>query len=113
MGTSEQKAVGAALAEIGRIDSTVSSTIDASNAQLANIVDAIKGIGNLHAASKMYVDNKDKELHAIMDAKEALVWGQVNTNKNDIQHLSNSLRNTGMSPSNGGNVPLVMLGTVR
>lgn len=113
MRSNEQKSFGALIAELGSIGSDISTTINDSNKKLESIITTLNSVGNLHAASKIYVDTKDKELHDMMVAKEALVWGQVNTNKNDIQHLSNSLRNTGMSPSNGGNVPLVMLGTVR
>lgn len=94
-------------------ESGIVAKMEETNKKLEEVAKTIQQIGDLHAASVQYVDGKDKELHTIMDAKEALVWGQVNKNKNDITVIRNSLQNSSMSPSRNENVPVVMLGNVR
>lgn len=94
-------------------ESGIVAKMEETNKKLEEVAKTIQQIGDLHAASVQYVDGKDKELHTIMDAKEALVWGQVNRNKNDITVIRNSLQNSSMSPTRNENVPVVMLGNVR
>lgn len=94
-------------------ESGIVAKMEETNKKLEEVAKTIQQIGDLHAASVQYVDGKDKELHTIMDAKEALVWGQVNKNKNDITVIRNSLQNSSMSPTRNENVPIAMLGNVR
>lgn len=94
-------------------ESGIVAKMEETNKKLEEVAKTIQQIGDLHAASVQYVDGKDKELHTIMDAKEALVWGQVNKNKSDITVIRNSLQNSSMSPTKNENIPVVMLGNVR
>lgn len=94
-------------------ESGIVAKMEETNKKLEEVAKTIQQIGDLHAASVQYVDGKDKELHTIIDAKEALVWGQVNKNKNDITVIRNSLQNNSMSPTRNENVPIAMLGNVR
>lgn len=113
MRSNEQKSFGALFAELGSIGSDISSTINDSNKKLESIVNKLGEVGSLHAASKMYIDEKDEALNSKMKTEIALVQGQVNKNKNDITVIRNSLQNSSMSPSRNENVPVVMLGNVR
>ena len=103
----------AAVTALSETENKIVTAIDKTNIVLTEVVEKVSALNGLHAASVQYVDGKDKELHTIMDAKEALVWGQVNKNKNDITVIRNSLQNSSMSPTRNENVPIVMLGNVR
>lgn len=113
MRSNEQKSFGAFVAELGSIGSDISSTINDSNKKLESIITTLNGVGNLHAASKIYVDTKDKELHDKMVAKEAFVWSYVNKNKEDIQAINNRLNATSQQASVTVGVPIVMRGNVQ
>ena len=113
MGVSGQTSLGALIAQIGTIDNDISSTITATNSQLVNIINTLKDVGNLHTASKMYIDEQDKKLHTIMDAKETIVWTQVNKNKEDIQSINGRLNATSQQASVNVGIPIVMRGNVQ
>lgn len=113
MATSEQKSLAALISSLGTINTNISVSIGESNKQLEHIVATLNGVGSLHAASKMYIDKKDEELHTIMDAKETIVWTQVNKNKEDIQSINGRLNATSQQASVTVGVPIVMRGNVQ